>query len=175
MKSELSRLYPYCLASRFAADACAATTVVAVGVAGLSASCWLRKVTEPWVNIHLLFCLLLSGWLISHAHMRVRQLRLVHPSDVDLMSRHISRLAYLVMYAVVGTKMCFGLVAAAGSGSFAPTDEPFFTHPVSGLFDPNDDYQMFLASGLIALVVVRAMVRRLRLRCLQGARIGPRI
>jgi cytochrome b561 len=168
MKSELSRQYPYACIIRFASDACMAIAVVAVGVAGLSANCWLRRIFDPWVGIHLLFGALLSAWLICHVQLRVKQSQVIHTSDIDALSRHNSRIAYLVMYAVVGTKVVIGLIAAVGVGGYAPSDVALFARPVSGLFDPKDDYQMFLASGLMALAGVRVVIFRLRRRAFEG-------
>ena len=141
--------------------------VTCVGVAGLTAHCWLRDMVQPWMNIHLLFAVLLGGWLTARILVRLKQSPDMSRSDIDDMSRQLSRIAYLVLYGVIGTKLCISVCASVWTGAvreFGPLDEHFRNGPGSILFNPNDDYQMSLAFGLMALVFVRLIVMILRSR-----------
>jgi hypothetical protein len=152
---------------RYGPDLGMALVVIGVGVAGLSANCWLRTVVEPWINIHLLFGALLCGWLMVRIRVRVKQSPCMQPDDIHDMSRQNSRIAYLVLYAVVGIKLSAGIVTSAWNGAqngFGPLADLFRNGPGSSLSDPTGDYQMCPVSGLIALAFVRVMVFRLRLR-----------
>jgi cytochrome b561 len=53
---------------RFALFVCAAAVVVAIGVLGLEKASWLRQLVESWINIHLLFGLLLCGLVLLRYH-----------------------------------------------------------------------------------------------------------
>ena len=156
--------HPYSHFMRSAPDVCMALVVIGVGVAGLTANCWLRRIVEPWINIHLLFGALLCGWLMVRVRVRVKRSPCMQPSDIHEMSRQVSRIAYLVLYAVIGVKLCISIVTSVWSGGHSLLDAHFLNGPGSHLFDPKDDYQMCLAAGLIAMAFVRVMVLRLRAR-----------
>jgi hypothetical protein len=160
---------PYMCFSRFALDACMASIVVAVGVAGLTAESWLRRLVEPWINIHLLFGALLCGWLAVRIAVQLKQPGGMRPGDFHEMSRQQSRIAYLTLYAVIGVKLCVSIARSVWSGGHIPLDEHFLSVSGGGPFDPKDDYQMCLTSGLIALILVRVMVLRLRARSVAAA------
>jgi hypothetical protein len=56
---------PYSHIRRYAPDACMALLVVVLGVVGLVAHSWARQIVESWINIHVLFGLLLSWRSLS--------------------------------------------------------------------------------------------------------------
>ncbi len=157
--------YSYSHFLRWAPDVCMALVSIGVGFAGLTADCWLRKIVEPWINIHLLFGALLCGWLTVRIRVRVKRSPCMLPGDVYEMSRQHSRIVYMVLYAVIGIKLCVSTVISAWNGEyndFSRLDEHFLNGASSNLFDPKDDYQMCLASGLVALALVRLIALRLR-------------
>lgn len=156
--------YAFSHLRRCAPDVCMALIVIAVGVSGLNANCWLRNVVEPWINIHLLFGALLGGWLTIRVRMRVRQSPCMQPSEIREMSRQLSRVAYLVLFTVIGIRLCVSIVASVWSGRYSLLHELFIKGPGgsgSSIFDPKDDYQMCLVSGLVALAFVRVVILRL--------------
>jgi hypothetical protein len=163
--------YPYSHFGRRAPDVCMGSVVITVGVAGLTAHCWLRTITEVWINIHVLFGVLLCTWLTVRIRTRVKQSPRMQPADIQEMSRQHSRIAYLVLYAVIGIKLIadIGHAWTGGPGPFSLLNERFLTAAGANLFDPRDDYQMCLAAGLVALGLVRVMVSRLRTRSYQRA------
>ena len=133
-------------------DLCMASIVIAVGFSGLTRNFWLRDLVEPWINVHWLFGILLFAWLASHIVVTLKHSRHMQAHDIHTMSRQLSRTAYLVLYAVIGLKLSFSLITAAWTGVPAT------------LIDPKNDYQMCLASGLVALCLVRLILSRLRAR-----------
>ena len=132
----------------------AAMIVISVGVGGLIDNSWLRKLAESWINVHALFGILLGILVIARYEWVVRHSPPRLPRDIRELSRHLSRIVYLLLYLVIGLRECLGTANFAWQGSA--------TH----VFDPKDDFQLFLASGLLALVVVRvlASIARRRLR-----------
>jgi cytochrome b561 len=150
-----------------APDACMALLVVLVGTAGLIAHSWVRQVVESWINIHLLFGLLLCGWVIVRYRLPVNNSPCMLPSDVRAFARQQSRIVYLVLYAVIGVRLCIGIVSSMWHGGAADSslfDEHVFMGPDSKAFDPKDDFQLFLASGILALLVVRVIAFSVWLR-----------
>jgi cytochrome b561 len=147
------------------------SVVIAVGVAGLTAHCWLRTIAEVWINIHVLFGALLCTWLTVRIQTRVKQSPRMQPTDIEDMSRQHSRIAYLVLYAVIGIKLIadIGHAWSGGPGPFSLLNERFLSAAGANLFDPRDDYQMCLAAGLVALGLLRVRVSRLRMRSYQQA------
>jgi hypothetical protein len=132
-------------------QACIPPVAVVIGVLGLLGASWPRQMLESWINIHALFGLLLAGWVFS----RYRS-RLTHPprmlrADIHRLSRHLSRIVYLLLFLVIGVTEIIGMVGGLwhGSETGQGTGYPGF--------DPTDDFQSFFASGLFALVVVRVL------------------
>jgi cytochrome b561 len=152
---------------RYGPDAGMALLVVLVGTMGLITHSWVRQVVESWINIHLLFGLLLCGWVIVRYRWRVNNSPCMLPSDVRGFARQQSRIVYLVLYSVIGVRLCFGVVSYmwhGGAADLSLFDERVFNGPDSKAFNPKDDFQLFLGSGILALAVVRVTAFRFWLR-----------
>jgi len=140
--------------------ACAAIMVAGVGVLGLERASWLRHLVETWINIHVLFGLLLCGlvlvrhqWIIRYSP-RLRD-------DIRALSRHLSRIVYLMLYLVFGASQGISLVNCmlhGGSLDFTLFDERLRNDGGSQVIDPHHDYHMILLSGGIALAMVRVFL-----------------
>jgi hypothetical protein len=94
------------------------------------------------------------------------------PNDVRELFRRLSRSVYLVLYAVIAARQIFCLVSSighAGTIDFSLFDERVGNGPDSRVFDPHDDFQLFLASGLVVLAILRVMAFRLWLRSTERA------
>jgi hypothetical protein len=145
---------------RLALFVCAAIMVAAVGVLGLERASWLRQWTESWINIHVLFGLLLCGlvliryqWIIRYSpHLR---------EDVRELSRRLSRIVYLMLYAVIGFRLGISLVNwiwHGGSLDLTLFDEGLRNDDDGRVFNPRHDYHMILLSGGITLGMVRVFL-----------------
>jgi cytochrome b561 len=144
-----------------------ALLVVAVGVLGLIDGSWPRRMLESWINIHVLFGLLLCGLVVARYQWRVKHSPGMLPTDVRELSRHLSRTVYLLLYVVIGFRLSIGIVNCiwhGGAVDFNLFDEHFRNGPDSKAFDPKDDFQLFLASGLFALAIIRVLAFRIWLR-----------
>jgi cytochrome b561 len=130
---------------------------VIVGVVGLLGASWSRQVLNSWINIHaqfgLLLCALVSvryRWCVGHSL----------AGDVRELSRHLSRIIYLLLYLVVGVREMLGLLSRFGHGGavdFNLFADHFRNGPDQVGWNPRDDFQLFIASGLFALVFVRVL------------------
>ena len=172
-QAELSLLparKPYSRVLIYAPEACAALLVVVIGTAGLIAQSWPRQMVESWINIHLLFGLLLCGWVMVRYQRRVSQSPSMLPADVRVLSRQLSRIVYCVLYGVIGLRQSISIVSSlwhGGAVDFSLFDESLRHGPDTPDFNFHDDFQMFLASGLVPLVIIRVMAFRLWLRLIE--------
>jgi hypothetical protein len=155
---------------------CVAILAVAVGVLGLVDSSWPRRLVESWINIHAVFGLMLCGLVIARCRWCVRQSPGMLPSDIRELSRHLSRIVYLLLYLVIGVRQSIGIATSIWHGAmdFNLSDQRFHHGPDGRAFDPRDDFQLFLASGLFALLMIRVWAFALRQRMGDSAEIVNR-
>jgi hypothetical protein len=139
---------------------CVALFTVAIGVLSLQRDAWPRQMLESGINIHALFGLLLCGLVLARCQWRVRHSPRMLPNDIRELSRHLSRIVYLLLYAVIGSRELIGILSNLWHGS--PVDSSLFDphfrqDPAHAGFDPKDDFQLFFVSGLFALLFVRVL------------------
>jgi hypothetical protein len=160
------------LVGRRALDVCMALLVVTLGAAGLVAHLWLRAFVESWINIHAIFASLLCGWVILRYQSGTRWSPGMPPNDVREVFGRLSRSVYLVLYAVIAARQIICLVSSVGHTGridFGLFDERFGNGPDGKVFDTQDDFQIFLASGLVILGILRVTAYRLWLRATERA------
>jgi cytochrome b561 len=143
---------------------CIAAIAVAIGVLGLLGAPRLRPMLESWINIHALFGLLLCGLVFARWRWCIAHSPRMPPADSRGLSRHLSRIVYLLLYLVIGAREIIGILNSlwhGGAVDFNLFDERFRNGPDYAGFNPKDDFQLFLASGLFALIFVRVLAFRL--------------
>lgn len=146
---------------------CAALVTVAIGALGLEGDSWLRQVLEAWINIHALFGLLLCGLVLARCRWRVERSPRMQTADIRELSRQLSRIVYLLLYVVIGMREVIGMLNNLWHGGpidFSLFDPRFRQGPDYVGFNPRDDFQLFFASGLFALLFVRVLAFTLWLR-----------
>jgi cytochrome b561 len=156
---------------------CTALLAVVIGVLGLAGVSWPRQMLESWINIHVLFGLLLCGLVYSRCHWRVMHSPHMLPPDIRQLSRHLSRIVYLLLYLVIGVRESISILGSlwhGGALDFNLFDARFRQRPDYARFNPKDDFQLFFASGLFALIFVRVLAFRLWLRFRTRAAAAPR-
>jgi cytochrome b561 len=154
---------------------CAVLLVVAIGVLGLLDGSWLRQMLESWINIHALFGLLLCGLVLARYQWRVRHSPCMPSADIRELSRHLSRIVYLLLYVVIGVRQSIGIINSTWHGSpldFNLFDDRFRNGPDRAGWNPKDDFQLFLATGLLVLIIVRVLAFRLWLRSVERAALS---
>ena len=153
---------------------CIALVAVGIGVLGLIGASWPRQMLESWINIHVLFGLLLCGLVFSRCWWRVKHSPRMSPPDIRELSRHLSRIVYLLLYVVVGLSQLISVLDSiwhVGAAGFNLIDERFRGPDYAG-FNPKDDFQLFLATGFSALIIVRVVAFRLWLRSVERAALS---
>jgi cytochrome b561 len=152
---------------------CIALVTVAIGVLGLSGDSWPREALESGIDVHTLFGLLLCGLILARCRGLVA--RLPHmPANREL-SRHLSRIVYLFLYVVIGVREVIGILNSLWHGGpvdFTLLDARSRQGPDHAGFNPKDDFQMFFASGLFALIFVRVLVFTLWSRARRRAAVS---
>jgi hypothetical protein len=153
---------------------CIALVAVAIGVLGLIGASWPRQILESWINIHVLFGLLLCGLVFSRCWWRVKHSPRMLPADIRELSRHLSRMVYLLLYSVVGLSQLISILDSVwhvGAVGFNLFDERFRGPDYVG-FNLKDDFQLFLATGFSVLIIVRVVAFRLWLRSVERAALS---
>jgi cytochrome b561 len=154
---------------------CIALVAVVIGVLGLIGASWPRQMLDPWINIHGLFGLLLCGLVFSRCWWRVKHSPRMLPADIRELSRHLSRIVYLLLYVVVGARQLISILNSiwhvGGAVDFNLLDESFRGPDYAG-FNPKDDFQLFLATGFSVLIIVRVVAFRLWLRSVERAALS---
>jgi cytochrome b561 len=89
-------------------DWCIPMSVAAVGVIGMLDDSWLRRDLASLVEIHALFGLSLWGFVIKRFHSRMRILPHPQAPDIRAVSRHLSRMVYLLLGLLVGFREITG-------------------------------------------------------------------
>ena len=148
-----------------------ALAAVVIGVLGLIGASWPRQMLESWINIHALFGLLLCGLVFSRCWWRVKHSPRMPPADIRDLSRHLSRIVYLLLYSVVGLSQLISILDSiwhVGAVGFNLFDERFRGPDYAG-FNLKDDFQLFLATGFSVLIIVRVVAFRLWLRSVERA------
>jgi hypothetical protein len=151
---------------------CAAVATLAIGVLGILRGSWATQVLDSRNSIHALFALLLCGLVFARGRWLVKHSPPMLPGDIHWLNRHLSRIVYLLLYAVIGVREIIGIVGSLWHGGpvdFNLFDERLRNGPDYAGFNPRDDFQLFIASGLVALIFVRALTCRLWFRSIECA------
>ncbi len=146
---------------------CIALVAVVIGVLGLLGASAPRTMLESWIDIHALFGLLLCGLVFARYRCCVQNSIHLLPADFRRLSRHLSRIVYVLLYVVLGVRQIIGLFNSiwhGGAVDFNLFDQHFRGGPDYAGWNPKDDFQLFLATGLLVLIIVRVFAFRLWLR-----------
>jgi cytochrome b561 len=141
-----------------------AMLTVAVGVLGLMDASWPRKMLDSCTNIHALFGILLCGLVLARYQWCVDNSPCMFPTNVRELSRHLSRIVYLLLYVVIGVRLSINIVGSIRHGhavDLNPFEERFRNGPDSKAFYPKADFQQFFAASLFTLAFVRVLAYRL--------------
>ena len=139
-----------------------ALAAVAVGVIDLSGDAGSRQRASTLL-VHMLFGLLLCTLLYVRSQRYVGDGSGVETPDPRSLARHLRRVIYLIVYLVVGTREAVALYGRLVHGTpvdFSVLDAGMRVGPDRGHWNPFDNFQLFIASVLLALVVARVLAFR---------------
>jgi cytochrome b561 len=144
-----------------------ALITVAIGAVGLQGDSPLRRAIESSMNIHAVFGLFLCGVVLCRCQWCARRSRRMRRAGVRELSRHLSHLVYLFLFASIGIRQVVSILNHLSLGSPVEFWQPeaLMSQGAHGaLFNLKDDCQLFLASGVAALIFVRALTLAIWLR-----------
>ena len=136
-----------------------AVLAVLVGVFGLVRDSWLAMAPTSRSCMHALFGLLLVGLVIARFLWWLKHSPPVQKADIRRFSRQLSRLIYLVLYLVIGTKQIIGIVNFMWHGGILDFGLLLDNDGAQGLgiYKSTADFRAILVCGLIALALIRGL------------------
>jgi cytochrome b561 len=132
--------------------------LILAGLLSLIHDTWMKPGPAAALNTHILFGALLWAWVVVRFYRRMRRIPRMQPSDIREFSRHLSRLVYLLLYLLMFFSITLRFLryllhrSAVGSA---------------------EDFQSYLAFGILALVIIHALAALCRQFLVHGAR--PRL
>lgn len=119
--------------------------VILVGTLGLLHDSWGQPARPSWTNAHSLFGPLLWIFVIARFYRQARQTPSIPPIDIYSFARHLSRIVYLQLYALMLAMQLFGIFGPTWHGRTIP-----------------EDFQDYLAWGFFALLTIHLLAALVR-------------
>lgn len=116
--------------------------VLIVGLGGLLQDSWAPPVQASWMNLHALFGGLLWFCVVARFYHCMHRVPRMPPEDMRAFSRHLSRRVYLLLYILMFFSLSIGVLRAA---------------PHRLISGPVEIFQSYLAYGVLALLIIRAL------------------
>jgi cytochrome b561 len=126
-----------------------ALLVCSVGIVGLIHDSWPKSAQGPWINLHVVFGLLL--WILVVAQFQhARSASLINGANLHSFCRQLSRAVYFLLYILFGANQ----IVRAGvflwnRGTWGAL------HPA--ILQPPENLRDYLAYGIFALLTIRAL------------------
>jgi cytochrome b561 len=124
-----------------------ASLVFFCGVFGLLGESWVKQMLGSRIDLHAMFGVFLCTLVAVRFHARLKRTPRMPPADIRSLSRELSRMVYLSLYAVIGIRQIL---------AFASRLSPAGTREI-GNFAADDDLQALVAYGLVGLMLIRAL------------------
>ena len=136
-----------------------AVLAVLVGVFGLVRDSRLAMAPTSRSCVHALFGLLLVGLVIARFLWWLKHSPPSQKADIRRFSRQLSRLIYLVLYLVIGTKQIIGIVNFMWHGGILDFGLLLDNDSAQdlGIYKSTADFRAILVCGLIALALIRGL------------------
>jgi cytochrome b561 len=126
-----------------------ALCVIFTGALGLLYDSWVYPRQAACHEVHALFGMLLNVSIIASFYSGMKYSPRLAPVDIRAFSRRLSRRVFLLLYMLMGLKLL--IIAAQRSN-----------------IESIEDFQGYLAYGVIALVVIHALAARWRRLATRG-------
>jgi cytochrome b561 len=135
-----------------------AVLVVVIGVIGLLYDSWLKRALAPR-SVGAVFGLLLNSLVLIRFYWHISRHWPISSIDFRTLSRHLSRMVYLMLYAVVGLTLllAIGSLMWTSGLAFGLYDADLLSMAERGRFEPPKDLQVYLGYALCALILIRVL------------------
>ena len=127
------------MADNAAVRRAAAAVIVLVGCRGIWLDASLGVSPQTLLRAHALFGLLLCLSVMARFHWAIITTSGARPADIRVFARREARTVYLLLYGLMGFEQCIGIA----------------TH----VRYPPETFQVYLAYGVLALLVIQALAR----------------
>jgi hypothetical protein len=111
------------------------------------------------VNLHIVFGALLWICVVARFYARASHAPSMLPDELRALVRALSRFVYLALYVLMFVRIATAILRGA---------------PHLAIFAPAEDFQGYLAGGVIALATIRALAALYRCVGFHGARASLR-
>jgi hypothetical protein len=156
--------------------ACLSAMILASGARALTEPLSSRSMLAFCVNAHTLFAVSLCTLLFVRYRSSIQHSDHVSHIHSRALCRELSRIVYCFIYAVIGVRQSIAILNSVWHG--VPLDfnimDQRFRGPDSRAFLPHDDFQLFIASALLALIFARVLAFRMWQRKEMSSRSNDR-
>lgn len=125
--------------------------VVFVGILGTLDHSRIRIVAASWVDIHALFGGLLFALIVARLQWCLESSPPAGAAEVRDLTRHLSRIVYLLLYLVIGTRVVVNTVNYFLAEAACRSQECMS-------FQPLGDLRATFAYGLGVLIAIRVLI-----------------
>jgi cytochrome b561 len=147
--------------TRVALYGCAAIFTVGVGVLGLVPTSSVLGLYGWRIAIHALFALLMCSLVFARYQWCVKYSAPTSPDDIQGLARHLSRIVYLLVYAVLGVRLIVSIASSIWHGAtidLDPFDKRFSSGSVTS--DTDADFRQYLMACLVARAFVSVLAHK---------------
>jgi cytochrome b561 len=130
---------------------CLATFTALIGVLGLIPTSSVIKAPGWRIAIHVLFGQMIFGLVFARFRWCVRHSTPTSLDDINGLSRHLSRIVYLLLYVVIGARLIVSIGNSIWQGTaidLDPFDQRFGTDGATSA--AKADFQQFFVACLLA-------------------------
>lgn len=133
---------------------------VGIGVIGLMRHSSLRDLLESRIDVHALLALIMCALVVSRFWTSIQAHDPIDAAHLEGLSRHSTRLAYLLLYLIIGLRALLGTTGCEWTSTTCDLSV-FVPRSDAGnalySFNPHDDFQALLLCGLFVLAVIRIL------------------
>jgi cytochrome b561 len=126
--------------------------VVSVGLLGTLDHSGMRRVVASWINIHALFGALLFALVVARLQWCVESRPPAGAAELRELTRHLSRIVYLLLYLVIGTRVVVNIVNYSFLAEAACRSQNCMQLQSTG------DLRAIVAYGVAVLVAIRVLI-----------------
>jgi cytochrome b561 len=126
--------------------------VVFVGFLGTFDHSGIRTVVASWVDIHALFGALLFTLVVTRLKWCLESSPPAGAPELRVLTRHLSRLVYLLLYLVIGARVVLNIV------NYFFLAETACRARTCMIFQPTGDLRLIVGYGLAVLITIRVLI-----------------
>jgi cytochrome b561 len=152
MRSRTHSVAPNRRRWRIALQVTLGVAVVFVGILGTLDHSGIRRVVGSWINVPALFGALLFALVVARLQWCLESGPPVGAAEPRELTRHLSRIVYLLLYLLTGTRLVVNIV------NYFLLSEPVCRSLQCTILQPTDDLGAIFAYALGVLIAIRVLI-----------------